>query len=578
MNRKFIFFFLALAALSYSLQALANEDEPYQPKIVFITKSHDFGVAARQEVITYTFPYSNAGKTDFVVEKKSADCGCDVEIFPAAHTAPDGQGAVKVTINTGKQTGRITKSVLIKTNEPENPQIKLVITGLVQKALAVFPKSVYFADVVKGDTVSKTIKLMQLDQIPLHLERIETNTPFLSAHFTQHKNRNEYLITIKLRSATAPMGTFVELITLVTNSRKHRKIDIPVMGEIIDRATSQARLIKKLTGSLSFLANLDGNWDVFFWKDFKEQPIRLTQTPYDEKLPTFSIDKQKLVYSTTEGRLYIVDLSSQETEPLLIEGFAGKWDNCSFSPNGQQLVCTYLAPQQEDKTVLAVIDIKKKEGRVVPEPLVSSSQSPQNCPEPEQADKTVLAGVAIEKKERHLVPDPFSPFQSPPSLDKKTARLILDQFGPQFFPAWSPQGTQIAYAYAHCSSACGRIIQELWLTDIERHEAVQFTLTNAHCRSPSWSPQGKNLAFSADINGNFDIWQINLRTKALTRETKFTGLDESPTFGSQGKYLAFISNRSGKRAIWIKELASARLFELEPFEKDKIDIKNIIWK
>ncbi len=39
-------------------------------------------------------------------------------------------------------------------------------------------------------------------------------------------------------------------------------------------------------GEMAFVANLDGNWDLFTVDDQGESLSRLTQTPYDEKDPS----------------------------------------------------------------------------------------------------------------------------------------------------------------------------------------------------------------------------------------------------------------------------------------------------
>ncbi|MDO9255810.1 MAG: transporter [Bacteroidales bacterium] len=65
-----------------------------------------------------------------------------------------------------------------------------------------------------------------------------------------------------------------------------------------------------------------------------------------------------------------------------------------------------------------------------------------------------------------------------------------------------------------------------------------------------WSPDGKELAYCAERNGNFDIYTIPVsggREKQLTHEP---GLDDGPDYSPDGKYIYFNSFRTGSMQIW----------------------------
>lgn len=59
MKRLFLLAFLFLfPAVSYS-----------QPSIVFDTVNHDFGTVTQNDIIEYTFDFTNAGDEDLIIEK-----------------------------------------------------------------------------------------------------------------------------------------------------------------------------------------------------------------------------------------------------------------------------------------------------------------------------------------------------------------------------------------------------------------------------------------------------------------------------------------------------------------------------
>jgi Tol biopolymer transport system component len=55
---------------------------------------------------------------------------------------------------------------------------------------------------------------------------------------------------------------------------------------------------------MAFVANVDGNWDLFTADDNGENPVRHTNTLYDEKDPCWSSDKKRIVYATSDAFEY----------------------------------------------------------------------------------------------------------------------------------------------------------------------------------------------------------------------------------------------------------------------------------
>jgi TolB protein len=66
--------------------------------------------------------------------------------------------------------------------------------------------------------------------------------------------------------------------------------------------------------------------------------------------------------------------------------------------------------------------------------------------------------------------------------------------------------------------------------------------------SPRISPDGKYLAYIANVGGAFRLYILNLATgesQALTD----SGSDESPSFAANGKYVLYSTKVGGKRVL-----------------------------
>ena len=65
-----------------------------------------------------------------------------------------------------------------------------------------------------------------------------------------------------------------------------------------------------------------------------------------------------------------------------------------------------------------------------------------------------------------------------------------------------------------------------------------------------WSPDDKYLTYTAERNGNYDIYKISRYKKEEIRLTTAVGLDDGSEYTPDGKYIYFNSSRTGTMQIW----------------------------
>ncbi len=140
--------------------------------------------------------------------------------------------------------------------------------------------------------------------------------------------------------------------------------------------------------------------------------------------------------------------------------------------------------------------------------------------------------------------------------DGRRPRPLLRSKEPILSPSWSPDGKRVAYVSFE-GGRPGVYLQEL--ASGKREKLTRFPGING---APRWSPDGRQLALVLSRHGNPDIYLLDLATRKLTQVTDHYGIDTEPSWMPDGKSLVFTSNRAGGPQIYQLELASGAIKRL----------------
>lgn len=109
--------------------------------------------------------------------------------------------------------------------------------------------------------------------------------------------------------------------------------------------------------------------------------------------------------------------------------------------------------------------------------------------------------------------------------------------------AWSPDGTQIVFYSDRDGNS------EIYVMDADGSHQTRLTTNDAGDGSPTWSPDGTRIAFISERDGNLEIYVMNADGSDQTRLTNSNVPDQSPVWSPDGQRIAFSSNLGGDDSV-----------------------------
>jgi dipeptidyl aminopeptidase/acylaminoacyl peptidase len=103
-------------------------------------------------------------------------------------------------------------------------------------------------------------------------------------------------------------------------------------------------------------------------------------------------------------------------------------------------------------------------------------------------------------------------------------------------PTWSPDGKSVAFI----SNMSGR--NNLWVVAAEGGWPLQLTVSDQRQTAPAWSPDGKWVAYQSDYDGDeqWDIFLVSPKTGKVVNLTQTREISEiNPRWSPDGRFLAY---------------------------------------
>ena len=119
------------------------------------------------------------------------------------------------------------------------------------------------------------------------------------------------------------------------------------------------------------------------------------------------------------------------------------------------------------------------------------------------------------------------------------------EWGIDVSPSFSPDGRNMAFVSKRSGTP------QIFIQNMESGSVRRLTYQGKYNTSPAWSPTGKKVAYSGVSGGQFHIYVIDETGGDSTQLTKGSSDNESPAWSPDGSMIAFSSTREGPSRIYV---------------------------
>lgn len=117
--------------------------------------------------------------------------------------------------------------------------------------------------------------------------------------------------------------------------------------------------------------------------------------------------------------------------------------------------------------------------------------------------------------------------------------------------------TRIAYVVVNRGAE--RTKHSLIIADMDGNNPQPLLMSTEPIMSPSWSPDGRRIAYVSFENKRAQVYAVNVATGQRQLITNFPGINGAPSWSPDGRQLAVVLSKEGSPNIYVVDLASGEM-------------------
>ena len=291
----------------------------------------------------------------------------------------------------------------------------------------------------------------------------------------------------------------------------------------------------------------------------------------DDYSPAISPDGKWLAFASTRlqnAELYLMNLTTLELQQLTHTDELDEYMP-AFSPDGQSIAFVtertrggmMLPPIQASgsdpsRAAIYLMDVNGRNQRALID-VGGADRAPVFSPDGKK--------IAFESKAPTAEPADSS---NNTQIDDTLEIYVIDTDGANKtqlthnsvddgHPTWSPNGKQIAF------TSMVENIYQIFVVNAAGGTPKQLTFSDASHYHPTFTPDGKRIIYISSGDNHYTIWMMNADGSNKTQLTNYIGAHFEPSISRDGKKLVFSSDRSDHMRIYLMDLT-------QPVQKEKL--------
>lgn len=232
--KKIILIFLAfISAVSAQLNG---------PKISFNEVFFDFKDVIEGENVSYDFIVTNTGNEKLIIQSVKASCGCTAVKPEKNELAPNETTKIKVIYSTRGRVGKTEKYVYVKSNDPENSEIRLkfaanVIEKEITGAIIFLNRKLFSVnEVAEGQKLNYEVVVTNRGKKILNISKINPTTDKITVKIDKQTIQPGESALLKIKFNTkGRSGLVTERIKIFSDAENSEEETITITGEIVKR-------------------------------------------------------------------------------------------------------------------------------------------------------------------------------------------------------------------------------------------------------------------------------------------------------------------------------------------------------
>lgn len=191
-----------------------------------------FGQIYRGEKVQHHFLLKNEGEAELEIQNVRASCGCTAASPSQKAVPPGGEAYIEVTFDSRNFVGKVTKTVLVDTNDPSEPTHTLVLEGFVVQEVIAEPSRLMLWQISQDAGRNFTVEVKSTAGLDFTVLEAQSSSRALEVTSIEEKSKGIYDIKLEVKK-NSPIGRFGGDLVVHTSSKRQPIITIPFMGEVV---------------------------------------------------------------------------------------------------------------------------------------------------------------------------------------------------------------------------------------------------------------------------------------------------------------------------------------------------------